>query len=55
MAWRENNRRTSNGEQFLMATSAALQHAVSGQWKGYWQKKRDQKNFLTRETPITFS
>jgi hypothetical protein len=38
MAWRENNRRVSNGEQFLMATNAALQHPVSRQWKGYWQR-----------------
>jgi hypothetical protein len=37
MAWRENNRRISNGEQYLMATDAALQHPVSRQWKGYWQ------------------
>ena len=29
MAWRENNRRISNGEQYLMATDAALQHPVS--------------------------
>jgi transposase-like protein len=38
MAWRENNRRVSNGEQYLMATDAALQHPVSRQWKGYWQR-----------------
>lgn len=38
MAWRENNRRISNGEQYLMATDAALQHPVSRQWKGYWQR-----------------
>jgi len=29
MAWRENNRRISNGEQYLMATDAALQHPIS--------------------------
>jgi ISXO2-like transposase domain len=39
MAWRENNRRVSNGEQYLMTTSAALQHPVSRQWKGYWQRR----------------
>jgi hypothetical protein len=33
MAWRENNRRISNGEQYLMATDAALQHPVSRQRK----------------------
>jgi transposase-like protein len=41
MAWRENNRRISNGEQYLMTTSAALQHPVSRQWKGYWQRGRE--------------
>jgi ISXO2-like transposase domain len=39
MAWRENNRRVSNGEQYLMAADAALQHRVSRTWKGYWQRK----------------
>lgn len=39
MAWREDNRRVSNGEQFLMAAGAALAHPVSRQWKGYWQRK----------------
>lgn len=38
MAWRENSRRVSNGEQYLMTTDAALQHPVSRQWKGYWQR-----------------
>jgi hypothetical protein len=38
MAWREDNRRVSNGEQFLLATSAAVAHPVSRQWKGYWQR-----------------
>ncbi|MHC5536859.1 IS1595 family transposase [Singulisphaera rosea] len=38
MAWREDNRRVSNGEQYLLATHAALTHPVSRQWKGYWQK-----------------
>jgi hypothetical protein len=32
MAWRENNRRVSNGEQYLMTASAALTHPVSRQW-----------------------
>lgn len=39
MAWRENNRRVSNGEQYLMAASAALNIPVSRQWKGYWQRQ----------------
>jgi transposase-like protein len=38
MAWREDHRRVSNGEQYLLATGAALQHPVSRQWKGYWQR-----------------
>jgi transposase-like protein len=38
MAWREDNRRVSNGEQYLMAANAALAHPVSRQWKGYWQR-----------------
>jgi hypothetical protein len=37
MAWREDNRRVSNGELYLMATDTALKHPVSRQWKGYWQ------------------
>lgn len=42
MAWRENNRSVSNGEQYLLATNAALTHPVSRQWKGYWQRGRDE-------------
>ncbi len=38
MAWREDNRRLSNGEQYLIVTNAALAHPVSRQWKGYWQR-----------------
>jgi hypothetical protein len=38
MAWREDNRRRSNGEQYLIAVNAALAHPVSRQWKGYWQR-----------------
>jgi hypothetical protein len=38
MAWREDHRRVSNGEQFLIATNAALAHPVGRQWKGYWQR-----------------
>jgi hypothetical protein len=39
MAWREDNRRVSNGEQYLMAKNAALAHPVSRQWKSYWQSR----------------
>jgi len=38
MAWREDHRRIGNGEQYLLATNAALKHPVSRQWKGYWQR-----------------
>jgi transposase-like protein len=38
MAWRENNRRVSNGEQYLDVAALALAHPVSRQWKGYWQR-----------------
>ena len=33
MAWRENNRRVSNGDQFAMIVNAAAEHPVSRQWK----------------------
>ncbi len=39
MAWRENNRRISNGEQYLLAVNAELQAPVSRAWKGYWQRQ----------------
>jgi transposase-like protein len=38
MAWREDNRRVSNGELYLMAADAALKHPISKQWCGYWQR-----------------
>jgi transposase-like protein len=38
MAWREDNRRVSNGGQFIMAGQASLGAPVSRQWKGYWQR-----------------
>lgn len=34
MAWREDNRRVSNGVLYLMAADAALKHPVSKQWCG---------------------
>ena len=40
MAWREDYRRRSNGDQYQKVTVAALGHAVSRQWKGYWQRRR---------------
>ncbi len=38
MAWREDNRRVSNGTQYLLVAGAALAHSVSKEWKGYWQR-----------------
>lgn len=38
MSWREDNRRVSNGEQFLTIVAAGLHHPVSRQMKGYWQR-----------------
>jgi transposase-like protein len=38
MAWREDNRRISNGLLYLAMTNAALTHPVSKQWAGYWQR-----------------
>ena len=38
MAWREDNRRMSNGALHQAATGAALGHPVSRVWAGYWQR-----------------
>jgi hypothetical protein len=38
MAWREDNRRQSNGALHQAATGAALGHPVSQIWKGYWRR-----------------
>jgi transposase-like protein len=38
MAWREDNRRKSNGTLHGLAAAAALAHPVSRVWAGYWQK-----------------
>lgn len=38
MAWREDARRKSNGEQYRMVLSAALAHPVSHKWAGYTQR-----------------
>jgi hypothetical protein len=38
MAWREDNRRVSNGGQYLKLVGAALAAGVSRQWKGYSQR-----------------
>jgi hypothetical protein len=38
MAWREDNRRVSNGINFKFVTAAALRHPKSLIWAGYWQR-----------------
>ncbi|WP_279356309.1 IS1595 family transposase [Methylobacterium indicum] len=38
MAWREDNRRISNGQQYLRMAEASLRHPPSLVWKGYWQR-----------------
>lgn len=37
-AWREDNRRESNGAQAMMVTGAAMASRQSRQWAGYWQR-----------------
>ncbi len=38
MAWREDRRRVSNGNQSNEITTLALKHPVSREWAGYWQR-----------------
>jgi ribosomal protein L37AE/L43A len=38
MAWREDHRRVSNGEQFNVVAALALGYPLSGDWRGYWQR-----------------
>ena len=38
-AWREDHRRVPNGEQYLLVAGAAMAHAVSEKWTGYWQRR----------------
>jgi len=38
IARREDDRRASNGEQYLIVASKALADPVSRQWRGYWQR-----------------
>ncbi len=38
-AWREDNQHKDNGMLYVLATKAALDHPVSGEWKGYWQRR----------------
>jgi hypothetical protein len=38
MAWREDHRRQPNGTNWRLVTNAALAHAKSRMWCGYWQR-----------------
>jgi ribosomal protein L37AE/L43A len=38
MAWREDHRRVSNGEQYSAIAALALGHPISREWCGYWQR-----------------
>lgn len=37
-AWREDNRRVSNGGQAMLVAGAAMASQVSRRWAGYWQR-----------------
>jgi transposase-like protein len=39
VTWREDFRRTSNGDQFAMVLGAAAKQPISRDWKGYWQRR----------------
>ncbi len=38
MAWREDHRRVSNGQQFSAVAAFAIRHPASGKWSRYWQR-----------------
>lgn len=40
MSWREDRRRISNGEQFLLICATVIPHEPSKTWRGYWQRGR---------------
>ena len=40
MAWREDHRRTSNGDQFTTVAGLAMAHPVSREWSRYWQRNQ---------------
>jgi hypothetical protein len=37
-AWMEDHRRRSNGANAFSLLGASLEHPVSRNWKGYWQR-----------------
>lgn len=51
MAWRENNRKESNGALYELAIHAAMTHPPSEFWCGYWQRRRPP--ILMPDTPQT--
>jgi len=40
MAWREDHRRNTNGDQFTKLVSLSAKNGVSRMWKGYWQRAK---------------
>lgn len=40
-SWREDNRRTSNGEQVRQIATFAMQRGPSVDFAGYWQRHKD--------------
>jgi ribosomal protein L37AE/L43A len=38
MAWREDHRRDSNGAQFKAIAGLAINHPMSREWRGYWNR-----------------
>jgi len=51
MAWREDHRRVSNGEQYLILVNSALAHSVSRQWKATGNAD---ENAMSIKTEIRF-
>jgi hypothetical protein len=37
--WREDHRRASNGQQYLMVIDSAMKRCRSVHWTGYWQRE----------------
>ena len=46
LAWREDTRRTPNGEQFTTAGRLAAGHPPSSRWTGYWQRHQRKRPLL---------
>jgi len=50
-AWREDNRRASNGRQFQMLVSRAAQLPVSTRWARYWQRSKPSAGSTRQGSP----